>query len=777
VSTSHQASSSVQGYGVQVNVYDAAARGPAGSPDGALSRTGAEPSPAALTIGPPGARVPGSPTAVWNVRPRNPAFTGREILLAQLRERLCAGGSTVVQALHGMGGVGKTQLAIEYAYRFADQYETVWWIAAEHAGLIGDQYAALGVELGIVTPAMDTAAAARVVKAYLRGRCRWLLIFDNADTAADVRDWLPCGPGHILITSQNSGWTELAARVEVDLLSRPESVALLRAHVPALPDDEADQLAEALGALPLALAQAAGFMSETGMSAHDYRDLLDTRAAELLDQHPPDGHPRSLASAICVSSDRLAEVDPAALALLRLGAFLAPEPIPAGLLTQTLPVSDQDQPPELAALAAAAVSPIAAHRSLGRLDSYGLARVDHGLHLHRLTRAIVVDQLTPKRAAAYRAHAQRLLVAACPGDPRDLRTWSGWARILPHLLAVDPATSSNPEVRDLVCRAVCYMLRRGDRRPLPELAEHLHRSWREHLGPDDRHTLQAASHLVRAQNDLARWRQAGELAEDTLVRSQRVLGNDHPDTLAAAANFAECLVELRQFGRGRQLGEDTLARRRRVLGEDHPDTLESAHGLACALQALGKYAEARQVDEDTLARRRRTLGDDHPDTLVSANNLAYTMCLQDEAAEARPLITDTLLRYRRTLGDDHPDTLYAADTLSECLRAFGEAEVARRLDEETLARSRRVLGEDHEMTLMAARGLAADLRALGHADAARRLDEDSLARSRDVFGDDHPSTIASAAGLAADLRALGHADAARRLDEGSLASVFHADSG
>jgi hypothetical protein len=725
-----------------------------------------------------GGRAPGPPPIGWNVGPRNPAFIGREDLLGQVRERLRVGGSAVVQALHGLGGVGKTQLAVEYAHRFAREYETVWQIAAERSGLIGDQFAALGVELGIVAPAMDTAAVARVVKAHLRGRSRWLLIFDNAQTAADVREWLPGGAGHVLITSRTCGWAELAARVEVDVLPRPESVALLRAHAPTLSEEEASQLAEALGDLPLGLAQAGGFITETGMSACDYLGLLGTRAAELLDQHPPEGHPRSLAAAILLACGRLGEVDPAALALLRLGAFLAPEPIPAGLLVQELPASGQGPQPELAALAAAAANPVAAHRSLGRLGRYGLARVDHGLlHLHRLTRAIVAGHLGPRGAAAYRAHAERLLVAACPSDPRDPRTWPSWARILPHLLAIDPATSPSPHLRDLTNSAFWYMYWRGDRMPLPGLAQRLHQGWRERLGPDDRHTLQAAGHLVRAQYALGRYRQARVLAEDTHTRSQRMLGYDHPDTLHAAANLARCLLEMGELARGHQLGEELLARRRRTLGENHPDTLESANIVVITLKALGKYAESRQLGEEVLAWRRRTLGEDHPDTLNSANNLAYVMYLQGEAEAARQLITDTLARYRRTLGNDHQKTLYAADTLSACLRALGEAEAAQRLDEDTLARSRRVLGDDHECTLGLLCGLAADLRALGQIEAARRLDEDTLARSRDVLGEEHPDTLAAARGLAADLRALGHADAAKRLDEQALARSRDRSSG
>jgi TIR domain/NB-ARC domain len=223
--------------------------------------------------------MPGSLAAVptvWNVAIRSAVFTGREDLLARLRESLLAGHTTVVHALHGLGGVGKTMLALEYAHRYADAYELVWWVNADTASLVGQQYAALAGELGLVGPRADTTSAVSALRGYLRGHGRWLLVLDNAESPREIRDWLPAGPGHVLVTSRDPRWGELAARVEVDVLSRAESVALLRTHRPGLSEADAGRLAGALGDLPLALAQAGGFLAETGMPAGRYLDLLAT---------------------------------------------------------------------------------------------------------------------------------------------------------------------------------------------------------------------------------------------------------------------------------------------------------------------------------------------------------------------------------------------------------------------------------------------------------------------------------------------------------------------
>jgi hypothetical protein len=274
--------------------------------------------------------LPGVLPPVWGAVPaRNEAFTGRDGMLVQLREGLQRSARSVVHALHGAGGVGKTQLAGEYAWRFANDYDAVWWVNAEQTERISEQYAEFAVAWRLVDPATQVGPAVDTLRAYCRSRGKWLVILDNAVSASEVHDWLLAGPGHVLVTSRDPRWPpEMGATVSVDVFSRRESIALLHTHLPTLPDDHAHRLGEALGDLPLALAQAAGVLSETAMPATEYLDLLDTTTAEVLDEGTPISYPRSLAKSIRIGVEQLTSTDPAAAQLLRLCSFLAPEPIP-----------------------------------------------------------------------------------------------------------------------------------------------------------------------------------------------------------------------------------------------------------------------------------------------------------------------------------------------------------------------------------------------------------------------------------------------------------------
>ena len=762
--------------------------------------------PAAGGIGHTGGSAPGFPGTVpevWNIPPRNLSFTGRDAVLAGIRDQMLSGGQPAIQVLTGMGGAGKTQLAAEYAHRFAGDYNLAWWIAAEQSELIGEQFAALTDELHCAESGAPVALVRQAVLAELRNRGRWLLIFDNAQAAEDIKAWLPAGRGHVLLTSRAQHWAEVAADVPVDTMDRPDSVALLRRWVPLLGDEDGDDLAGQLGDLPLGLAQAGGYLRSTGMTAGEYLTLLETRAAELLERGQPSSYPLSLAAATQLAVEELTESSPAAGELVGIAAFLAPEPIPVSWLAAAAAVL-----PEV--LSAQATDPLTRGDLLAHLGGHSLARVDErGVQFHRLTQAIVRDQMPGDLAASTRRRAADTVAVNHPGDPDDPATWPGWARLLPHLLATD--LSDHPGLRLQVAgvNAAWYLIMRGDAQAGLDLARLFHarasESPEEQLvslgagnavatalvrlgrlgearqvgqdvldrarqinGQDHPNTLASAITLAVILREADDVRAASDLDTDTLTRARQVFGIDDPRTLAVASNLA---IEMRRLGdtaAARDMDRDILNRRRQILSPDHPATLTSAHNLAADYRELGQISEARALDEATLTRRRSILGPGHPDTLATAGNLALELRTLGELDAARDLGEDTLDRYRQTLGSDHRSSLLAAQNLAPIHRDLDEPGKARDLDQDTLDRLRRIKGEDHPDTLMAAHLLAFDLRALEELDEARDLDQETFSRRRETLGPDHPDTLWSATSLAGDLYELGDLHAARDLNKDTL---------
>lgn len=615
---------------------------------------------------------------VWRMPARITGFVPREPLMSDVADGLTRG--PVV--LCGIGGAGKTRLAVEYVYRHAAGYDLVWWVDAEEVDCIGDQLAALAVAMGACGPAAAVPEALEALQRHLRSRLAGsnLIVFDNADAPTRLAALLPAGTGHTLLTSRNPLWAEVASPVRVGVFERGQSRHLLCDRLPGLATADADRLAEQLGDLPLALAQAAGVMAEQGLNADIYLAELARDAAYVTGQGGPISYSTSLAAAVAVSVRRL---DGTARHLLELCALLAPETIPTSVLVH-----------------AADVDRVAARRGLATLNRHGLARLDGGgVLIHRLTQAILRDTLDPGRRAGLRAAVEHGLGVAAPDDHGNVpATWPRWQALLPHLSALDPVTVDDPGLRRFAWIAVRYLLTRGLYAPALRYAAHLFQGWRARMGPDDLATLCAARGYAMALDHGGESAAAVELARDTLRRFVDTFGPYHVDTLQTENVLAMIIPD----GAGEEafdLARRSCRNRLRVLGAEHPEAVWSVAVLADRAAHAGRVALARRLAEWAWTALHRLLGEEHPFTHQSATVLADVMQRLGEHARAHDILVDALPASIRSLGADHAYVLQMQATLATGLLGVGAHAEAAALAQSIAVRYTELFGPDHPWTI------------------------------------------------------------------------------
>lgn len=717
---------------------------------------------------------------IWGGMPiRNPDFTGREQMMRSLRQSLldASKASVLPETLHGLGGVGKTQLAIEYVYRHADQYDLVWWIPAEQPAAVRSSLAQLGDRLGLPASA-DMQQTARTVLDVLSGPSplRWLLVYDNADAPDEITPLLPGGSGgHIIVTSRNQEWARAGGSIEVDVFDRPESIELLRRRGEGISEADADRLADKLGDLPLALEQAATWQAATRMPISEYLQLFDEHARELLSEGKPTYYPTTVYAFLRVAVDRLREQMPGAAELLEMFAFLSAEPLSTTLLRSGRSGGLSEH------LREALAEPIAMNRAIRELRRHGLAKVDpsgQNIQVHRLVQLVLREDLRADRRQRSRQNVQRLLAAANPGFPLEPRFWSLYKEIGPHVLPADLIHADEARGRTVVVDQARYLYRTGDYEASRELAELAVDAWSPPpdeggLGPNDGQTLTARRRLANALRQLGDYQAARRLDEDTLRRLREApeFGEEHEDTLATANSVALDLRLAGDFQPAYDLDQDNLARHRRVFGDDDQNTLLMRNNVAVNLRLLGDFHTSYEMDRGVVQQWRQTLGPDDIRTLFSVSNLARDLYGLGRYAEALEMQRQAWPAMRQQLGPRHNEVLLAARTIAIALRKTGQYEEALYQARENYRSYHTRFGPDHEHTLAATMSYANTLREIGEWAEAHGLANDAVERYTRIFGQRHPFTLAAATNLAIILRAVGERRAARSRDEATLAAL------
>ena len=471
-----------------------------------------------------------------------PLLAGREDMLAELDARLTSGDNPAPRrvALCGLGGAGKTSVAVEYAYRHLDEAGVAWQFSAEDSTVLAAGFGELAAQLGARDLADSRDPVASVHALLATFQAPWLLIFDNAADMASVAAFLPpAGPGRVLITSQNPTWP--GQLLNVPMLDRDVAAGFLvdRTSDPDL--QAARDLADELGGLPLALEQAAAYIQTTQGTLASYLALFRHRRAELLSRGEPTGYDKTVARTWALAFGRLQQSAPGAVGLLRLLAFCAPEAIPLRLLLQPDPrfaVKPRRRVWRVRAplfvLAPLLKDPLAVDEAIAALRRYSLVTpaAEGSVSVHRLVQAVTADQMPPRLRGAWRAAAAVLIEAAIPADTSLPESWPACAALLPHARAALPYDSHGMDI------LAGYLGYRGSYPTALDLWQRILDTRERSLGPEQPRTLIARANVANVTGEAGDAAGARDQYAALLPIEERVLGTEHPHTLTTRANLA-----------------------------------------------------------------------------------------------------------------------------------------------------------------------------------------------------------------------------------------------
>jgi len=731
-------------------------------------------------------------------------FVGRLSYMWKIHSALTASGfpltaganaSSSVAQVHGIGGVGKSLLALEYALRYGAAFPGgIFWLSAfgnddakeglgaeDREAERTEQIRGIATDLGIAIQDRSPEEIEAHLKRELGNRGEaFLWVVDDLPAGMDrdtLERWLaPHQLGKTLITTRTREHGSLGTLIPLNVLEPDEAYELLtsqRRPKGAKEEDAARKLRKDLGCHALAV-DVAGAALQASISPTPFTDFINDLADPTEDELEfaseltgtlPTGHETSIASTFLRSIEKMG---PNGSDFLRLASMIATAPIPASLVISVFCEADE---------LSEASGKRRATRAIHSAENFSLAeRVegdDAAFLVHTLvSRTMRFRDRELKRSRELQDAAVRVLTDEFRKNADDPRTHH---KLEPTVVHARELVSRDEEIE--TAGLMGWIAQYDHVRGTYKSAENLyHLQWEiisRILGDEHPDTLTSMNNLaetLRAEGDLTG---AREKQEEVLEIRRRNFGDEHSDTLTSMHDLAATLSAQGDFTGAREKQEEVLEIRRRNLGDEHPDTLTSMNNLAATLWDQGNLTGAREKQEMVLEIRRRILGGEHPDTLISMNNLAVTLSAQGDLTGAREKQEDVLEISRRILGDEHPKTLTSIANLALILWDQGDLTSAREKQEEVLEISRRILGDEHPDTLTSMNDLALTLYAQGDLTSARTIHEQTLEMRRHILGDEHPDTLISMNNLALTLRADGDLTGARTIHEQTLEMRRH----
>ncbi|KAL4751018.1 hypothetical protein BDW72DRAFT_193288 [Aspergillus terricola var. indicus] len=708
---------------------------------------------------------------------RNPRFVGRQDEIQKLEDFITMHNGAQKLAITGLGGVGKTQIALELAYRV--QYRepdcSIFWIPCTSYEAVEQACTAIAQMVGIqdVQPA-EVKERLNTYLSQMDGK--WLLIFDNADdmdmwtknssTASSLRDLLPFNTqGHIIFTTRNR---KLAVRlafsdvIHVRELDEKASMEFLEKSLieKNLVHDHHTiiNLLEQLTFLPLAVAQAAAYINANGLGVSDYLLLLQEQEVDKLEllseDFGDDGRYKDAQNPVAmtwlISFRHVQKLDQLASDYLSLMACIDPRNIPRSFLPH--PVSKKKM-----------------IEALGLLSAYSFITVqlgDGSITLHRLVHLATRNWMKKEgQFALYLRKAADRLSEMFPHNDHTNRQL--WREYFPHALSLlreNEFQEHHDQYIDFIENVGACLNTDGRYNKAEELLVQVMETRKQVLGPEHPDTLTSMANLASTYWNQGRWKEAEELLVQVTETRKGVLGPEHPSTLTSMANLASTYRNQGQWKEAEELEVQVVETWKQALGPEHPDTLTSMANLASTYRHQGRWKEAEELEVQVMETRKQVLGPEHPDTLTSMANLATTYCHEGRWKEAEELLVQVTETGKKVLGPEHPSTLTSMANLATTYCHQGRWKEAKELVLTVMETQKQVLGPEHPDTLTSMANLASTYLHQGRWKEAEELEVQVVETRKQVLGPEHPDTLTSMANLASTYRNQGRWKEAEELE-------------